>query len=230
MTENMQFTGYFRVLDMTRNNKFHFLKSKLLHNKVFHSWHSNNEGVTAIEFAMVAPIFFPLLLMIIETGIVFTGQQLLDTSVMSASRQVLTGATQSNIATKGNSAVGKDFRKQVCDGMSGLIDAATCDATVMIDMKVFGSSTTAASAATIATSLELPLEGNIPSKDKMKCAYFGGSNAYMLIRAYYQYPVYVSYLSKVPHSSEGHSLLVGSVATKLEPFGGTGSAAPENNC
>ncbi len=185
--------------------------------------YKNNEGVTAIEFAMVAPIFFTLILMIIETGIVFAAQQLLDSSVNSASRTVLTGTAQQQAATDANNG-GKSFRDRVCSGMSGLIGMSDCQSGIMIDMKSFGATPTSTA---LSASLAAPATAGIPDKTLMNCASLGGGNDYMLIRAYYQYPVYVSYLSMIAGSTSGHSLIVGSAAMKLEPF--TGSAIPPSN-
>ncbi len=190
---------------------------------LFKSWCKNKDGVTAIEFAMVAPIFFGLLLMIIETGIVFAAQQVLDSSVNAASRTVLTGAAQQQAATDSNNG-GASFRDRVCAGMSGLIGMSECQSNIMIDMKAFGASPTATA---LSSSLATPATAGIPDKTLMNCASLGGGNDYMLIRAYYQYPVYVSYLSMISGSTPGHSLIVGSAAMKLEPF--TGSAIPPSN-
>ena len=191
--------------------------------QLFKSLCKNIEGVTAIEFAMVAPIFFGLLLMIIETGIVFAAQQVLDSSVNTASRTVLTGAAQQQAATDSNNG-GASFRNRVCAGMSGLIGMSECQSGIMIDMKAFGATP---SSATLSASLATPATAGIPDKTLMNCASLGGGNDYMLIRAYYQYPVYVSYLSAISGSTSGHSLIVGSAAMKLEPF--TGSAIPPSN-
>ena len=53
-----------------------------------------NDGVTAVEFAIVATPFFALMFAIFETAFVFLGQQTLETAVANAARQVRTGQAQ----------------------------------------------------------------------------------------------------------------------------------------
>lgn len=192
---------------------------KKLH-RTLRKWRTNNEGVTAIEFAMVAPIFFALLLMTIESGIVFTAQQLIDASLNTATRPVLTGATQPILSATNTGGAG--FRDAVCAGMSSLVSTSDCKAGMKIDMKVF-------TASTVLSSSILGLPSDPPDQASMKCSNFGGAGSYMLIRAYYQYPVYVSFLN-FTGSSAGHSLLVGSSTMKLEPSGATPYMSPNPSC
>jgi Flp pilus assembly pilin Flp len=48
----------------------------------------NRRGSSAVEFALVAPVFFALLFAIIETVIVFFAGQVLETGVQDAGRQL----------------------------------------------------------------------------------------------------------------------------------------------
>ena len=202
------------------------IKSFMFRFETFKNWCKNTEGVTAIEFAMIAPIFFGIILMIIETGIVFAAQQLLESSVTAASRTVLTGSAQQQALSDGNNG-GKSFRDRVCAGMSGLISASDCQSNIQIDMKSFSADTTSASSISLAAPVNA--DGK-PDKTQMKCSGFGGANDYQLVRVYYQYPVYLSMFSMSYGASDsGHSLITGSAAMKLEPFTGTGTAS-SNTC
>ncbi len=213
--------------------KYRLFSNKIWQNKILQAWRINNEGVTVIEFAMIAPIFFGLLFMLIETGILFTAQQLLETAVTSASRTVLTGETQSGLSSSntGNDPTGKDaFRDKICDGVSGLINVDECKSGLMINMQTFPATT---DSAAVKDSLALPLKGDgTPDLTKMTCAGFGGGDEYMFIRAFYQYPIYADFGSifgtestwgKIKGSTKGHSLISGTVVMKIEPFSGTGS-------
>ena len=55
----------------------------------------NRRGSAAVEFALVAPVFFALLFAIIETAIMFFATQVLETMTQDAARAVLTGQAQS---------------------------------------------------------------------------------------------------------------------------------------
>src|SRR5713226_10092203 len=46
----------------------------------------NRAGSTVVEFALVAPMFFALLFALIETGIVFFADQMLETGVQDTGR------------------------------------------------------------------------------------------------------------------------------------------------
>jgi Flp pilus assembly protein TadG len=203
------------------------LKAISLKNTKLHSfikrWSENQDGVTVIEFAVIAPVFFALLLMTIESGIVFAAQEMFDAAVYNASRSIVTGSIQSKIGTASPEALKKQFRAQVCLGMSPMISAATCDGGLLLDMKRFSTSVPP-------NSLGLPLDGsNKLDATKMACANFGGAGEYMLVRGYYQYPVYVSYLGGgAGTTNTGTRLLVGTAAFKVEPHP-NGSTAMDTN-
>src|ERR1700677_3992169 len=62
-----------------------------------HVWRrcrDNGRGSAAVEFALVAPVFFALLFAIVETAIMFFAGQVLETVTQESARQVLTGQAQ----------------------------------------------------------------------------------------------------------------------------------------
>jgi Flp pilus assembly protein TadG len=50
----------------------------------------NRSGSAAVEFALVAPMFFALIFAIIETGMVFFAGQVLETAVQDGGRLIYT--------------------------------------------------------------------------------------------------------------------------------------------
>ena len=54
----------------------------------------NRRGSAAVEFALVAPVFFALLFAIIETAIVFFAGQVLETVTQDSARKIMTGQAQ----------------------------------------------------------------------------------------------------------------------------------------
>ena len=56
----------------------------------------NRRGSAAVEFALVAPVFFALLFAIIETAIMFFASQVLETMTANASRLIMTGTEQNS--------------------------------------------------------------------------------------------------------------------------------------
>ena len=60
----------------------------------------NRRGSAAVEFALVAPVFFALLFAIIETALVFFAGQVLETITQDSARQILTGQAQTAAFTQ----------------------------------------------------------------------------------------------------------------------------------
>ncbi|MEQ1768436.1 MAG: TadE/TadG family type IV pilus assembly protein [Devosia sp.] len=69
---------------------------------------SDERGVTAVEFGLLALPFFTLIFAIIETAMVFFASQVLDSAVEDASRMIRTGRAQSADYTLPN------FRTLMC--------------------------------------------------------------------------------------------------------------------
>lgn len=78
----------------------------------------NDGGVTAIEFAMVAPLFFLLLGSIMETGIMLFTEYSLQTSVQTAGRLVRTGQAQEQQLTA------NQFKDKICETASIVMNCA----------------------------------------------------------------------------------------------------------
>jgi Flp pilus assembly protein TadG len=77
---------------------------------------ANDDGVTAIEFGMVGPLFFLLLGSIMETGIMLFSEYSLQTSVQSAARMVRTGQAQEQQFDAA------DFKNKICEMASIVMD------------------------------------------------------------------------------------------------------------
>lgn len=79
----------------------------------------NDTGATAVEFAMVAPVFFLVLGAIVETGLMLFTEYVLQSSVQEAARQVRTGQAQSAGMSAGT------FKNEVCDMASIVLNCAS---------------------------------------------------------------------------------------------------------
>jgi Flp pilus assembly protein TadG len=80
------------------------------------SWLSDRRGITAVEFALVAPWLFFLMLGILELGTAMFSQSLLDGAARDAARQIMTGLVQIP-AGSGNTtakAAAAAFKAQLC--------------------------------------------------------------------------------------------------------------------
>src|SRR5690606_12098453 len=69
----------------------------------------DERGAVAIEFAILAPLFFTVIFAIIETAMTFFAQQVLESALQDTSRFIRTG--QSQAGTPWNAA---QFRRELC--------------------------------------------------------------------------------------------------------------------
>lgn len=78
----------------------------------------SREGSAAVQFALVAPLFFALLFAIMETALVFFAGQALETGVHDTARLVMTGQAQTANMTQAQ------FKQKICDRISSMF---TCN-------------------------------------------------------------------------------------------------------
>src|SRR6201991_1183272 len=85
-------------------------------NKALRRFRRNRRGSSAVEFALVAPIFLALLFAILETAIMFFAGQVLETVTQDSARMILTGQAQTASYTSVN------FAKYVCGQVPALFN------------------------------------------------------------------------------------------------------------
>jgi Flp pilus assembly protein TadG len=164
-------------------------------------------GSAALEFAFVAPIFFALLLGIIQAGIVFFAQETLQNAVMDAGRLVRTGQAQATQMTQ------QQFRDLVCAEVSALLDCnASLNGVSLLQFDV--NSYPAGFVGNMNTS---PLVGN----DLPVLNNFNPGNAcdVVLMRVYYKWPIQAPGLDwfLVNMANNSH-LLSAAAAFRNEPY------------
>src|SRR3954468_826064 len=86
--------------------------------KALRRFRRNRRGSAAVEFALVAPIFFALLFAIIETAIVFFAGQVLETVTQDSARMIMTGQAQNAAFSQ------SQFKSYVCGKIGILFDCA----------------------------------------------------------------------------------------------------------
>lgn len=101
------------------------MKFKVKLPRPFKRFARNDDGATALEFAILAVPFAALMFSIIELAIVFFIGSAVAHAMQDTARQIRTGEFQQ---TCGNAA---SFKAKVCDGMSGL---GNCQANLRIDV------------------------------------------------------------------------------------------------
>ena len=88
----------------------------------------NRRGSAAVEFALVAPIFFAVLFAIIELALVFFASQILETVTQDTARLIMTGQAQDAAFTQAQ------FKDAVCAKLTMMFD---CQNGVSIDVQSY---------------------------------------------------------------------------------------------
>jgi Flp pilus assembly protein TadG len=159
-------------------------------------------GSAAVEFALIAPIFIGLLISVLETGIYFFAQNVLQAATVQSSRMFLTGQAQASSVTQAK------FASDVCPYVQVLF---TCN-NVMIDVNNYASF----SGANVSTpTLTFNAQGQVTNTWNYIP---GAAGEIMVVRLMYQWPVITGpFAFIVPNLSNGTSLIMGVTAFKVEP-------------
>jgi Flp pilus assembly protein TadG len=160
------------------------------------------KGSAAIEFAVIAPIFFILLMGIIENGVIYFAGSTLQYATDNAARYVRTGQAQTASMTQAQ------FRTMICNDISPLL---ACDSNLQIDMEAY----TGYSSATF-TSPTTPTGGLNPALDNYQ---LGNACSVVLIRTFYTWQVLTPGLSQfLTNITGGYHLITATSAFRNEPF------------
>lgn len=159
-----------------------------------------SSGATAVEFAMIAPIFLLLLFAIFETGIIFMAQSVLQSAVNNAARTVKIGSAASMDATT--------FRNSICSQISVLM---SCSSNLQIDLVSYGSFSSA--------TYSSPLNPDGSFNSAMSRYQPGSGGSIELLRASYAWPVVTPLLTTfLVNMGNNSHLISASVAFRNEPF------------
>ncbi|MGN6117945.1 MAG: TadE/TadG family type IV pilus assembly protein [Nitrobacter sp.] len=176
--------------------------SKKIATRAASRFRRNQRGSAAVEFALVAPLFFALLFAIIETGMVFFASQSLETAVQDSARMILTGQAQTANLTK------ITFKKNVvCAHVNVLFDCANG---VYVDVQSYSSFSN--------VSISDPLtNGTFVDNTQYNP---GGPGDIVVVRLFYQWPLFVTGLGyNIANVSGSKRLLSATAAFKNEPYG-----------
>lgn len=163
----------------------------------------NNRGSAAVEFALIAPLFFALLFAIIETGLIFFASQSLETAVQDSARMILTGQAQIAKFDK------QGFKQNVvCPNVSALFDCANG---VFVDVQRYSSGFGS-----------VVISDPVTSADFRNTKYEPGCEGdIVVVRLFYRWPLFVTGLGyNLANLGGNERLLSATAAFKNEPYGG----------
>jgi Flp pilus assembly protein TadG len=163
-------------------------------------------GMTAIEFAFVGGPFLYLLCVIFETGLMLFSEYVIENGIADAARMIRTGQVQA----QGMSAA--DFKTAVCGRLSTFLD---CTNNLHVDVRRF----TAFADIALPPSIK---DGEL-TPDVTSGASFqpGQPMEVVVVRAYYEWKLFLPGLSQLANLSGGRRLLTAGAAFRNEPFGST---------
>ncbi|MES1155084.1 MAG: TadE/TadG family type IV pilus assembly protein [Pseudorhodoplanes sp.] len=174
---------------------------RFLPTSVMRRFSRRQDGVAAVEFALVAAPFLALVFAIMESAMVFFAGQALETAVSDSARLILTGQAQ----TQGFDQAA--FKTQVCNKIYGLFDCATG---LSVDVKTYNSF----SAVNVAYPIDA--NGNLINNFTYQP---GGPGDIVVVRLIYQWPMYVSLLNlHIGNMAGNKKLLVATAAFRNEPY------------
>jgi Flp pilus assembly pilin Flp len=168
-------------------------------------WRGEEDGATAVEFALLAVPFMLLVVGIIEMSLMFLAGSLLEGAVNDAARLIRTGQLQT---AGGSSDDQKEaFLKAVCDHAGMLLDCSRFQYQV-IKLDSFNDDITP----------KFDEDGNLIDKDKFDLDQIT-SGCIAIVRVMYYYPLLTPLLSTAFSDSPNNThLLMSTTAFETEPY------------
>ena len=161
----------------------------------------DEKAATAVEFGILALPFLALIGAIFESAICFLAGQILDTAVNDASRLIRTGQAQAGGYSQ------TQFATEVCNRLYVMFDCSG----ITLDAKVYTNFTTA--------DTSMPIDSNKNFSTSGFTFQMGGSSEIVVVRAFYQYPLFFNKLGlDLSNLANGTRLLSGVAAFRNEPF------------
>lgn len=169
----------------------------------------SKRGAAALEFALVAPVFVALLFAILETGIMFLANQLLETITQESARMIETGQAQTASYSE------SQFASYVCSQVPSVL--FNCG-NISIDVENYPSF----SSITLANPIDS--SGNFSASNFQYNT--GGPCDIVVVRLFYPWQLFVTGLGWNPSNMTGDQrLLSATAAFRNEPYGGGACSA-----
>ncbi|HEY9539847.1 MAG TPA: TadE/TadG family type IV pilus assembly protein [Kiloniellaceae bacterium] len=158
----------------------------------------DERGSALIEFALIAPPFFLLLIGTLEVSMMFFASAVLEGATKEAARQIRTGQVQESADPLAA------FQAELCGSMVGIIDCSK----VVFNVKTFSSF------SAVSMPIEVDEEGEVVNTGFLP----GGSGAVTVVRSMYRWKFSTPLMETVMPSGLAGRLLVSTVAFQNEPY------------
>jgi Flp pilus assembly protein TadG len=170
---------------------------------LFRLFKKSEEGVTAIEFALVGGPFLYLLCVIFEAGLMLFSEYVIENGVAQAARKIRTGeARMGSVSASG-------FKTLVCGNLSAYLN---CPANLHIDVRKFPDF------ANIV--MPSPTSGGSLSSDVTTNAQYqiGCPGEVVVVRAFYEWQLFFPGISQLSNLNGNKRLLSSGAAFRNEPY------------
>jgi Flp pilus assembly protein TadG len=165
------------------------------------SFAGNRSGSAALEFALIAPVFFLLIFSIMEIGIIFFAQSTLQVGADDVARLVRTGQVQGQAMSQ------TAIRNRVCADVAPLIP---CDNNLMVDVEAFSNF------GSVSFSPPLDQNGNLNTMNAFNA---GDACNVVLVRVFYPWTVFTPVLTPfLSDMASNKHLLYSASSFRNEPF------------
>jgi len=169
--------------------------------KVLRRFGRSRRGSAAVEFALVAPVFFALLFAILETALMFFASQVLETITQDSARMIVTGQAQSSSFTQ------TQFKTYVCGRIAALFN---CNS-LYVDVESYSSF------SSITLNSQIDVNGNFVNNNMQYSP--GGPGDIVVVRLFYPWQLFVTGLGyNISNLSGNQRLLVATAAFQNEPY------------
>lgn len=161
----------------------------------------SDSGVTAVEFAMLAPVLMYVFMGILEIALMFFAAVNIDGAAIDAARRIRTGQAQNS----GDAA--SDFNTAFCAGLSGTISCGS----VFYDVRTVSSFSSVSLATVTDPDTGDPITYGFSA---------GGAGDIIVVRAMYYWDFTTPLIGTFFESSAGSNrrLLISTVVFRTEPY------------
>jgi Flp pilus assembly protein TadG len=173
----------------------------------------SHRASAAVEFALVAPVFFALLFAIIETALMFFASQVLETITQNGARMISTGQAQTGqvascaVAGVSTPCTQASFKTYICSQIPALFSCTN----LYVDVESYPAF------SSINLSSQIDASNNFISNNMQYNP--GSSGQIVVVRLFYPWQLFVTGLGyNISNLSSNQRLLVATAAFQNEPY------------
>ena len=179
----------------------------------------NRDGDAAVQFMLIAPLFFALLFAVIETAIMFFASQVLETVAQESARAIMTGQAQNGSATVcgGAPCTAATFKSYVCSQIPAILSCNNLS--VDVENYLSFSNITITSPIDANGNLNSSNFGYNPGGSSSCTGNVSCSNSIVKVSLYYPWQLFVTGLGYNISSMAGNQRLLTAIAVfRNEPY------------